>query len=107
MLEGISAIAAFIGKSPNTVVSWILNDGLPATKTRQGRWLSHKGLILQWIYAGHQAEVRHRAGFAVEPETIDALAERMGVSAEEVRSMREAIYDSDHKEGKKYRKERS
>jgi hypothetical protein len=54
MLEGLNAISEFIGKSPNTTASYIKRHGLPATKLPNGRWLTHKHLILQWITASHR-----------------------------------------------------
>ena len=84
MLEGIPAIATFIGKSYNTTIIWIREHGLPATKTPQGRWFTHKGLILQWIFAGHQAELGARVQYALEKEQIEELAEKMGVDPAEV-----------------------
>ena len=93
MLEGLSAIASFIGKSPNTAASWITKHGLPATKLPNGRWLTHKSLVLQWIYAGHRAEIKkkqlegHKArdfktalqldDVAHDKETIEQLAAAM------------------------------
>ena len=96
ILEGIAAIAAFIGKSPNTTTSWILNHGLPATKTPEGLWYTHKALILQWIYAGWRAEVTarngsfdndarldHKLGDMLEEENLDDLSDKLSVKASE------------------------
>lgn len=85
ILEGIPAIAAFIGKSGNTTLNWIVNHGLPATKTPQGRWFTHRGLILQWIYAGHRAELKAKAGFTLEEDQVMQLAEKMNVSPDLVK----------------------
>ena len=57
--DRVPAIAGFMGKSPATCKKWILDHGLPAMKTPEGTWLTHKALILQWIYAGHKTEIRH------------------------------------------------
>ena len=84
MLEGIREIAGFIGKSCPTTIRWIRNNGLPATKLPNGTWLSHKGLILQWIYAGHEAYVRSYAQYAIEQDEIEALAKKMGVDPKQV-----------------------
>jgi|TARA_Y100000310_G_scaffold120924_1_gene119673 hypothetical protein len=85
MLEGLPAISKFIGKTPVTTRKWILDHGLPATKLPNGVWLTHKGLILQWIYAGHQATLRSRVQYALEDDEILALADKMGVDREEVK----------------------
>lgn len=85
ILEGIPAIAAFIGKSGNTTLNWINKHGLPATKTPTGRWFTHRGLILQWIYAGHQAELKAKTAFALEEDQVMQLAEKMGISPDLVR----------------------
>ena len=92
ILEGLNAISAFIGKSPNTTAAWIRNYGLPATKTPNGRWLTHKSLILQWMYAGYLAETKNTRLDATEhqknrvhqilgnePEDLEDLSEAMGV----------------------------
>tara|TARA_Y100000296_G_C4970538_1_gene155669 strand:+ start:115 stop:429 length:315 start_codon:yes stop_codon:yes gene_type:complete len=84
MLEGLPAIATFLGKSVQTVRRWILHDGLPCSKLPNGKWFTHKGLILQWIYAGHEAIVKNRVGYALEPEELATLAEKMGVDPNEV-----------------------
>ena len=84
MLEGIKNIAEFMGKSVNTTTRWILHHGLPATKTPEGRWLTHKGLILQWIYAGHQAEMSSRLANAFEEDEIHRLAHKMDITPEQV-----------------------
>ena len=85
ILEGIPAIAAFIGKSGNTALNWINKHGLPATKNPQGRWFTHRGLILQWIYAGHQAELKAKARFTLEEDQVEQLADKMGVDMDLVR----------------------
>ena len=103
MLEGLPAIAGFLGKSPATAKKWILDHGLPACKTPEGTWLTHKALILQWIYAGHKTEIKHikrdqstpqRARYAfrledrdvthkvhsaLEPEGLEELAAKMEI----------------------------
>jgi len=84
MLEGLPAIATFLGKSANTVRRWIMEDGLPCTKLPNGIWFTHKGLILQWIYAGHEAIVKGRAGYALEPDELADLAKKMGIDPSEV-----------------------
>ena len=89
MLEGLPSIAEFLGKSAETTRRWILKDGLPATKLPNGRWLTHKGLILQWIYAGHQAIVKNRAVYTLEAGDIEMLAEKMDVDPKEVFNLRD------------------
>ena len=84
MLEGLPAIATFMGKSIETVRRWIDKEGLPATKLPNGKWLTHKGLVLQWIYAGHQAILKNRAATALEPNELAELAVKMGVRPEDV-----------------------
>ncbi len=92
ILEGLPAIATFLGKSKLTVRRWIFSAGLPVTKLPNGRWFSHKGLILQWIYAGHQAELKARSAVALEPESIAELAVAMNVSPDEVFNHEESAY---------------
>lgn len=82
ILEGLPSIGNFLGKSPNTVVNWIMNHGLPATKTPNGRWLTHTQLILQWMYAGHEAELKARGVGGRSKEDIQILATRMGIGKE-------------------------
>ena len=84
MLEGLPAIATFLGRSVNTTRRWIMTDGLPVTKLPNGKWFTHKGLILQWIYAGHQAIIKNNVAYSLEPEELALLAERMGVDPDEV-----------------------
>ena len=84
MLEGLPAIATFLGKSLPTARRWIMSDGLPATKLPSGRWLTHKALVLQWIYAGHQAFLKNNCQYILEPEEIADLAKRMGIEPDEV-----------------------
>jgi len=91
MLEGIASIAEFIGRSYNTTYKWIMEHGLPATKTPEGIWLSHKGLILQWMYAGHQSELKAKAAYSLEPDQIEEMCERWGIDAKEVFALRDKI----------------
>jgi len=83
MLEGIPSIATFIGKSYNTTLRWISHHGLPATKTPSGRWLSHKGLILQWMLAGNRAELEARAKYTFEKEEQERIANELGAGEAE------------------------
>jgi hypothetical protein len=97
ILEGVAAIANFIGKSPNTAKRWILEAGLPATKTPEGLWYTHKALILQWIYAGWRAEIAaqngsvpervkldHHLSDMLEEENLDALEDKVNTPASEI-----------------------
>lgn len=70
MLEGLTAIGNFLGKSPNTVMRWIKYYGLPCIKTPEGVWLTHKDLIFKWIVAGHQACLKND-GLEVTEEIKD------------------------------------
>lgn len=90
ILEGLPCIAEFFGKSRHTISRWILNDGLPASKTPDGKWITHKTLLLQWMYAGHLAEMQQRRGaggnsvmkmedIGGDRDKISDLAEVMGV----------------------------
>ena len=103
MLEGIPAIAEFIGKSYDTTYKWITLHGLPATKTPSGRWFTHKGLILQWMVAGHSAELKARARYGFEDDTIAELAKEFNVDPEEVFSLRDQLRkgEIDGRTGKK------
>jgi hypothetical protein len=87
MLEGITRIAGFIGKSNHTATRWILKAGLPATKTPEGRWLSHKGLILQWMFAGHQAELAARVPYTFEDDEITYLSKKLCIQPYQLRIM--------------------
>ena len=91
MLEGIPSIAEFIGKCYNTTYTWITEHGLPATKTPSGRWLSHKGLILQWMIAGHQAEMKSRARYTLEDDEIAKIAEEFHIDPAEVFNLRDEM----------------
>tara|TARA_R100000750_G_scaffold9225_1_gene6242 strand:+ start:894 stop:1364 length:471 start_codon:yes stop_codon:yes gene_type:complete len=91
MLEGIPSIAEFIGKGYDTTVKWITLHGLPATKTPNGKWLSHKGLILQWMLAGHTAELKAKARYTLEDSEIANIAEAFGVDPAEVFNLRDDI----------------
>jgi hypothetical protein len=103
MLEGIPAIAEFIGRSYDTTYKWITLHGLPATKTPSGRWFTHKGLILQWMVAGHSAELKARARYGFEDDTIAELAKEFNVDPEEVFSLRDQLRkgEIDGRTGKK------
>ncbi len=90
ILEGLSSIAFFLGKSNQTAAKWITRHGLPATKTPAGMWITHKTLVLQWIYAGHLVEMEERKqasnaqhlemnNISAEPEALEALAQAMGI----------------------------
>jgi|TARA_Y100000310_G_C20513702_1_gene730117 transposase-like protein len=92
-LEGIPSIAEFIGKSYDTTYKWITKHGLPATKTPSGRWITHKGLIMQWIVAGHQAELKAKARYTLEDSEIEALAREFKVDVKKVFNLRDEIRD--------------
>ena len=62
VLEGLHSISEFLGKSVNTTAGWIKNHGLPATKTPEGKWMTHKEIIYRWIIAGHRAEMSLKDG---------------------------------------------
>ena len=94
MLEGIPSIAEFIGKCYNTTYTWITKYGLPATKTPSGRWLSHKGLILQWMLAGHQAELKAKARYTLEDSEIARMAEEFHIDPAEVFQLRDEMEDA-------------
>lgn len=90
ILEGLSSIAFFLGKSNQTAAKWITRDGLPATKTPAGMWITHKTLVLQWMYAGHLVEIENKKqsenashleinAISAEPEALEALAKAMGI----------------------------
>jgi len=92
ILEGLDSIAFFLGKSNQTVARWIKTHGLPATKTPSGVWMTHKTLVLQWMYAGHLVDVaeQNKAADAAdlpihtisaEPEALEALASAMGIDS--------------------------
>jgi hypothetical protein len=82
ILEGIPAIAAFLGKSYNTAKRYIVQDGLPAAKLPNGTWITHKALILQWILVGHQAEMKARS--CLDPKVIREMAEQANVPLEDI-----------------------
>ena len=82
ILEGIPAIADFIGKSRMTALNWIKKHGLPVTKTPEGRWYTHKGLILMWIVMGHEA-LKARGWSALEPETIATIKKELFTAEED------------------------
>lgn len=98
MLEGLPSIATFLGRSVETAKNWILNDGLPATKMPNGKWLSHKGLVLQWIYAGHQAILKDNIAYCLEDDQIASLAEKMDVDPREVFQLRKENEERDRVE---------
>ncbi len=82
MLEGLPAIASFMGKSAQTIAIWIKKHGFPATKTPGGTWLTHKELVFRWIIAGHRAEIAIRSGSPMEylqAEDSDLPLERRSV----------------------------
>lgn len=91
MLEGIASIGEFIGRSYDCTRKWILMHGLPATKTPSGRWFSHKGLIFQWMLAGHSAELKARVQYSLEESEIALLAEEFGVDPVEVFNLRDDL----------------
>jgi hypothetical protein len=82
ILEGIPSIAEFLGKSYETTRRWIFHKGLPAAKMPNGVWFTHKGLILQWIYASGQAQLKERVQYSLEPDAIQTLAEKMQIEPE-------------------------
>lgn len=90
ILEGLHDISLFIGKNKNTTIKWILKHGLPATKTPDGKWFTHKGLILQWIYAGHQAILKQKIPYTFEDNEKEALAQKMGLTLEQVEEIMDA-----------------
>jgi hypothetical protein len=49
LLEGIPAIAHYLGKSYNTVYTWIRTKGLPAMKGYNRRWITSRQAIMAWI----------------------------------------------------------
>tara|TARA_R100001530_G_scaffold70616_1_gene50037 strand:- start:319 stop:651 length:333 start_codon:yes stop_codon:yes gene_type:complete len=84
MLEGATAIAAYIGKCYNTTLEWIWHFGLPAAKNRQGVWISHKALILQWILSKNRLDLEHRARKALTVEAVREAAVELGVDPDEL-----------------------
>lgn len=60
VLEGLDAIAAYLGKSRTTIWRWIIYDNFPATKLPSGTWFTTKYIIANWILAGHDAEIEAR-----------------------------------------------
>jgi len=60
ILDGIAAIAMYIGKSYSTTARWIKFFDLPAMKQPNGRWMSSKQAITAWIIAGGNAERKAR-----------------------------------------------
>lgn len=49
MLEGIAAIAHHMGKSYNTIDTWIKTKGFPAMKSYSGRWVTSRQAIMAWV----------------------------------------------------------
>ncbi len=87
ILEGLPAIAQFLGKTCPTIKKWILNDGLPCYKNPSGFWTTHKGLIMQWMLAENHAELRGRARVALEEGTLIEWAERMRLPPEDIKEI--------------------
>lgn len=82
ILEGVPAIARFLGKSYNTAMRYIKKDGLPAAKLPNGTWITHKALILQWILIGHETEMKARS--SIDPLVIKEMAKQAQVPIEDI-----------------------
>ena len=93
ILEGLAAISDYIGKSPNTTVSWIKNYGLPATKTPDGKWISHVDLILQWFLAGHRAIVDQHHAEKAANQTADEIINSIDFDLPTKRELIQALSD--------------
>lgn len=52
MLEGVAAIATYLGVGYNTADKWIKHHDLPATRTWSGRWITTKQAVLAWVLEG-------------------------------------------------------
>lgn len=52
MLEGVAAIATYLGIGYNTADKWIKTKDLPATRTWSGRWITSKQAVLAWMLEG-------------------------------------------------------
>jgi hypothetical protein len=52
MLEGVAAIATYLGVGYNTADKWIKHHQLPATRTWSGRWITTKHAVLAWMLEG-------------------------------------------------------
>ena len=57
-LEGIQAIADYLGKSYSTVHKWIKYHGLPAMISPNGEWFTTKAAINAWVVATGADDVR-------------------------------------------------
>jgi len=57
-LEGIQAIADYLGKSYSTVHKWIKYHSLPAMISPGGEWFTTKDAINSWIIATGSEDVR-------------------------------------------------
>ena len=52
MLEGVAAIATYLGIGYNTAHRWIMECNLPAIKSDTNRWITCKQAILAWLLEG-------------------------------------------------------
>jgi hypothetical protein len=51
VLIGVRSICAYTRIGPHTFYRWCQKDGFPATRTPDGRWITSKQLINNWIVA--------------------------------------------------------
>lgn len=116
ILQGLREIAEFLNRSQMTISNWIRYNGLPATKTPDGRWLTHKTLILQWIYAGYLAESKARGWTTPEsnPKVSDIKGDKdiveelacimeVNMSYEELKEYSDLKREQEERWGKKKR----
>ena len=82
ILEGIPAIATFLGKSYNTALRYVTKHGLPAAKLPNGTWITHKALVLQWILVGHNVEMKARG--SLDPLVMKEMAKEAQVSLTDI-----------------------
>ncbi|MCI0530290.1 MAG: hypothetical protein L0Y56_22830 [Nitrospira sp.] len=57
-LEGIQAIADYLGKSYSTIHKWIKYHNLPAMISPNGEWFTTKAAVHAWIIATGSEDVR-------------------------------------------------
>lgn len=57
ILEGIPSICRFLNKSYVTVHRWIKYHGLPATISLNGRWITTKQIVIEWLLATSQNDL--------------------------------------------------
>jgi transposase len=84
LLHGIIEIAEYIDRSYNTAYRWIHEYGLPAMKGPDGKWLSHKQLILMWMLANREVDIK-----TAKPEDFTNLSDD---------ALQEALMGNNHKE---------